>query len=356
MRAIDQVGAVRLLVDLGELDAAVILDGTIEVTDHSRRCRCLIVKSGDRGWVVKQGTNAETRPAVTNEAAMYDQFTRPGIHPNTPRLIHSDPSRGLLVIQFVNGGSLLDGGAAGEKDQRRHVGASMGEAVAAIHSYRGTFDELPAVAPPPILRFDRPTLDVLEYHSGASLELIRIVQARDELNGALSALARQWSPATRTHNDLRSDNIILAAGDGSPVVIDWEMAGLGDPLWDLAAPLAEQLMWWLDDGTAWVGPTSPGSMASGAGRALSHVHAFAFAFLDAYLSGMRKHAPRLAEISITELTKWCAARLVQAAFESTYRSPLVTASTRQLLQLALNMYHRPERAASLFFGIEEMTS
>lgn len=358
MRALDAASAVKLLVELDQLDMAVVMDGGIEVTDHSRRCLCIIVRSGDRGWVIKQGTNAETLPSVNNEAALYGLFSRPGIHPRTPRLVHGDQSRGVVVVDFVKGSSLLASGAAGDKDQRRRVGAALGAAIASIHSYRGSEDDLPVVSPPPILRFAEPTLDVLEYHSGASLELIRMVQTRDGLNDALRDLATAWSPVARIHNDLRSDNVIVEDGTGDLVVIDWEMAGLGDPLWDLAGPLAEQVAWWLDDPEAWTAPAraGDGGGSDGAMEALSRVHAFAYAFIDSYVAGMRENKPHAAPVRIADLMRWCAARLIQAAFESTYRSPVVTATARQLLQVALNMYQRPDRAAGIFLGLEEVAA
>lgn len=48
-----------------------------------------------------------------------------------------------------------------------------------------------------------------------------------------------WRPMCLVHGDLKHDNVLLV-DDGSVRIIDWEMARIGDPAWDLAG-LASRL-------------------------------------------------------------------------------------------------------------------
>ncbi len=60
------------------------------------------------------------------------------------------------------------------------------------------------------------------------------------LTGWLAEHVPQSPPATLIHNDFKLNNMLLAADDLTRVtaVLDWEMATIGDPLFDLAITLS----------------------------------------------------------------------------------------------------------------------
>jgi aminoglycoside phosphotransferase (APT) family kinase protein len=57
---------------------------------------------------------------------------------------------------------------------------------------------------------------------------------RPDLVAGLRRARAAWRPVGLIHGDCKLDNVIIA-DDGTIRLIDWEMARLGDPAWDLAA-------------------------------------------------------------------------------------------------------------------------
>jgi aminoglycoside phosphotransferase (APT) family kinase protein len=339
---INEVAAVRLLTELGELATDRLFDGSMVVTDHSRRSRCLIVRTGDQGWVLKQGGGSDTAEAVRFEARMYRVLARNGATLPVPRLIHADEPRSLLVTSMEDGLPMRE--AAGDTDEQQiWLAQKLGDVLARIHMVDDHAD-LPKLPPPPILAAFRPGLDSLRYRSSASLELIALLQQQEALCAELEVLTRLWRPIALSHNDIRSDNLLVDSAAQTLTVIDWELAGLGDPHWDLAGPLAEQLSWWLAEAKFWGNDTNA---ADDGAATLAPTHRFTLPYLGSYLN--RAGAAR---IDLLVLLRWCAARLVQSAFEIAYQHPILTAMSRQTLQLAANIFARPAHAARWLFGLE----
>lgn len=71
--------------------------------------------------------------------------------------------------------------------------------------------------------------------------LLHQAAARPALVQGLRRARGAWRALTLVHGDLKHDNLLQAA-DGSFALIDWEMARLGDPAWDLAGLLLRPLL------------------------------------------------------------------------------------------------------------------
>lgn len=333
---VDELSALRLLVELGELDTGLVMSPNLTVEDRSRRSRCLIVRVGDRGWVVKQGTSGDTASAVRHEIQVYRALTRGTTSLPVPRLVHADPGRSLLVVAHLDGLPLREAEhRLGDADDAHpRLAGALGNVLAMTHRWHDPA-LLPPQPAPPVLTAFRPGLDSMRYRSSASLALTGLLQEHPALCDALARLDHDWRPTALTHNDLRSDNLVVDPADGTVHLIDWELGGRGDPYWDLAGPLAERLSWWLIDGELWV----PGAEAA---TTLTPVRRFTAAYLGSY---------RTEDIDPRTLLRWCAARLVQAAFETVQQSAFVTAAARQLLQLSANIFDRPAAAAHWLLGL-----
>lgn len=65
-------------------------------------------------------------------------------------------------------------------------------------------------------------------------DVLAQIVARPELIAGLRRARAAWRPVGLIHGDCKLDNVIIG-DDGSIRLIDWEMARLGDPAWDLAA-------------------------------------------------------------------------------------------------------------------------
>jgi aminoglycoside phosphotransferase (APT) family kinase protein len=75
-----------------------------------------------------------------------------------------------------------------------------------------------------------------EYAHGAGLDFDVYLRVMQELEAHFRELHEQWRPDTIVHYDLRDDNILFPHEPGADCVvrlIDWELAGFGDPCYDV---------------------------------------------------------------------------------------------------------------------------
>ncbi len=86
----------------------------------------------------------------------------------------------------------------------------------------------------------------------ATAALLREAAADPVLVAGLRSARALWRPLALVHADLKHDNVLAAPGpDGLAVtVLDWEMARIGDPAWDLAA-LTARLVVARGEGPPW---------------------------------------------------------------------------------------------------------
>jgi thiamine kinase-like enzyme len=73
------------------------------------------------------------------------------------------------------------------------------------------------------------------------LPLLRKAAARPALVRGLRRARGAWRELALIHGDLKHDNL-LRDGAGHYALIDWEMARIGDPAWDLAGLLLRPLL------------------------------------------------------------------------------------------------------------------
>jgi hypothetical protein len=130
--------------------------------------------------------------------------------------------------------------------------AAAGRLLARVHragaeaARAGAFPTLPR-GPPGAL-----TLRLPEAVEGAAMaQLADALRGRSFFAASREPLLDAWrAHAGLVHHDVRWDNLLVAAGEdpqGGPVLrlIDWEMAGVGDPAWDVACYLGEHVRFWL---------------------------------------------------------------------------------------------------------------
>ncbi len=344
---VDERGAVQLLINLGALAPQSVLDGHVSVEDVSRRCRCLVVRDHHSGWAVKQGANVETRESVTNEARAYRALADTTLASTIPRFVHDDPELGVLVVEFVDGVAPREYEYDATEEARARYAFQLGHLLARLHTL--PIKEFGNRLPPRVLSCHWPSLHSIEFHSAASLHALAIIQQSADLRRALEAVYWDWSPTSFSHNDLRGDNIVVDEKSGKITLIDWEMAGVADPRWDLCALLAERLVAWLSDPEVWLpGPGADPHTSAAAG--LQHLHVFT-RFLLAGYAGIHGGIADSAQFT-SSVSTWTAARLVQAAIEHCHREAMISPLAEQMLQIAANIFGRPVEAGRLFFGLE----
>ena len=150
------------------------------------------------------------------------------------------------LAQQVGFPALLGGGRPGTAVPVSTVSPAttraLGRTVGALHRATAGFP-LPPAPPPLVLalvgRPEQPT------EAGSLSALVRstlsALDSRPLVTDAVAELRRPVGGCLVNH-DLKWDNVVLTGPAQQPVLLDWELAGLGDPAWDLGCLLAEHLV------------------------------------------------------------------------------------------------------------------
>ena len=283
-----------------------VVAGGLRIADASSRNRNLRVTAGPgASYLLKQGLAADSAHTLANEAAIYRRLAGA---PWMARLHAFDAGRSLLVLEWIEGGEDL---------LRRRISpalaGALGRALAAEHAVEPDGEEMRR-EPPWILALHRPPLEALRYLSAASVELVRLLQADAALTGALDELRAGWSCEALVHRDVKRANCV--AHGGRIALVDWEMAGWGDPAWDVGSVLGERL--------------EP---------------AVAAAFWRAYV-GARRLGAADAEALLGRSLRFAGARVVQTAFESAQELTALDAQIAGDVGAARGLLVEPQLAAA----------
>jgi len=118
-----------------------------------------------------------------------------------------------------------------------HHLVNLAAALADLH--KAPIEELYRKYPEWLLHPPVPTSTLLtpyEYVHGSGFDFDVYLRAMQELEPEFRELHEKWRPDTIVHCDLRDDNILFprrADGGWTVRIIDWELAGFGDPCFDV---------------------------------------------------------------------------------------------------------------------------
>jgi Ser/Thr protein kinase RdoA (MazF antagonist) len=224
----------RILVDEGVIDARAVLDGRASVSDLSRSNPVGLVHVDGRPVAVVKGRAASVDGVdpLAAEAAAYRWLAA---SPATARLAPTpalDVGRGAgIVTPLMTGAVTLHEALTSTPDASVTLIRKLGRMLGSVHSARAGAGDLAARRPwildVPAMRAPAPFA-----HSVAATQVVAEIRRRDTVTAAIARLAQSWSPRSAIHGDVKFDNVIVA-GDRM-LLVDWECAGLGEPVWDLA--------------------------------------------------------------------------------------------------------------------------
>lgn len=287
----------------------------------SKPCSCLILHAVDRSsshsvvdlrlrngerWIVKRARERRESPGVPTlgaEFAVYElAASQPALARLLPECLHRDEATQTLVVR-----------AAGEQYvPGPSTAAAFGADLAALH--RATQANL-------TLPMRRPwILDVLEPHGFGNPATATLVDDRPAVASRLRLLGAALENTCLVHNDMKFDNCVQ---QDRVHLIDWEIAGSGDPAWDVAGIVQDHL-----------------KMALQGAGGLDTLSAFLRAYLDHYAPA----DPRAFRMRLSGLA---AARLLQSAHEVVLAGG-PSAAARQMAHHAARLLYAPEKLFAVY--------
>lgn len=344
---LNQTSLLAYLLGRSWLDGDAVISGDAVVRERRLRHTSFVVEQdGPGGLFVKQlhDPHPEALSSLVREVAFYRAVVAgrlPGLAPVVPRLVGWDEHERVLALTRFDGDSAQDRAVAGRPltpDEATRTGDALARAhrvsaaTAQSMAPEALGDPMPwafhlarflETGPRPIPGAGRDLLDVLRNHP--------------LLVDWLAQLTAWWRPGTLIHGDLKWENVLLgrSGGDVRVCLIDWEMASVGDPVWDVATLLQAALL-----RTCLVrGTSSPLERHD-----MQRFHFVQRAFLGAWASAMG-----LADLGTERrrLLAFTAARLVYSAYEHAAVSPTIHPAIVAMVTTAWQMLGDERHAATL---------
>jgi serine/threonine protein kinase len=183
-------------------------------------------------------------------------------------------------------------------------------------------------------------------------QIIQLIFKNAEFVQLLRQLETEWVPGTLVHNDVKFNNFLLNYDYEKKIInsvklIDWELADIGDPLWDVAAVMQNYLLLWLTTDV----PEQPGRQISFKKVKLEEVQPCISAFWKRYMQQL-KFEQAQQRTSLIKAVKYAALKLIHSCFEMAPGSTVLQPTNVKMLQMSLNILRSPDNAAVQLFGIK----
>jgi hypothetical protein len=352
--------------DTGLASADDVVGGDFGIVEVGRRNRNFLVLRPRTGSLfVKQVpiVAGETVLSFRREAACaqlaHDAGEGTALHGVAPTLRRYDPDRHVLVYDALDPGETLTELVARLGSLPAGVADRLGRTVAACHLESVRPGALAAVAPvlpgevPWVFQIGEKGEQVMPSMTGGVRQVLEAIRAVPELLYGLAALGAGWRRLALMHGDLKWDNVLVAgppAGDRELRLIDWELADLGDPLWDVAGMLVSFLQFWLMDVPAQQAADASRAPGDGATVPLAAARALAREFWAAYAETTRETFPLSGEPALLA-GRLTGARLVLFAFELVQGTPAMSPHAGLALRLGRDLLAEPGRAMAEILGL-----
>jgi aminoglycoside phosphotransferase (APT) family kinase protein len=348
-----QADIAHYLLSLGLVKPRVVVEQRLTVVDASRRnCVFLAAMRGGATYVVKQASPRHARTLAHEAAVLRVLADTRDLGAEVPTVVHEEREEARLVLR-TPGDALGWDKYQGSAGFPRTAARVLGRTLAGIHRLPADHveDLPPGVDPMWGLSLPEPphTL-VLDLSSGAQ-DLVSRLQGSRALCDRLEGLREACADATFVHGDLRWDNCLALAAQGSRrktrlLLVDWELAGGGAAGFDVGTVLAEYLCCWVGS-IPMVEPGNPGRFLTRARHPLSRMQPAIHAFWSAY----RLANPR--RPMLRRVIELAAVRVLQAAVERAQALATSSAHVVTLMQLADNMLRQPDDTAFSLLGLRE---
>ena len=332
-----RLDAIHHLLRIGLVTPGELLDGTVTVHESIGRNHMVRVERPDApSFTLKQPKDADAPDAMTmwTEAAIFwltandPEFGR--LAHWLPRYHHYQESNKLLTIEYVTAAdSLMSKLIAGPVEPA--LLREVGRAFALLH---GAVSRGSAAQPsrrlfrsdiPWVLTLGSAEARFMPGNPTASAVLGEILRRPD----AVAALARaraEWRTDQVIHGDAKGANVLIL-DDGSIRIIDWEIAALGDGLWDVAGMVHSLLL---------PNPLMPQEpVAVLQARATPWVEALCGGYVE---GGMAVRAGDWRETVV----RLAGARILQTCLEAVHYGGPVPQALPSLLAVAFELLVRPE--------------
>ena len=344
---------VHYLLERGLLAAESVVDGRLTVVPAARRNNNFsVVCTGGPSYFVKslQPSAAQGVETMRQEASLYSVArAEEGLAPLRevlPQFHLYDPQRSLLVVEHIPNAKTISELHIQLGEAAEWIAEITGRVLGTIHGAAAA--ALPRIDPN---SFRRITPWALSLHQitpsfgQPGVQLQTLLMTYPEYAQALDTMRAGWRPNTVVHGDMKFDNCLIteAGGERRLRIVDWELADLGDELWDVAGILQNYLYW-----------SAVSTQTTGAWTAsmpFEKLQPAMAAFWNAWALE-RGVAEGDRQPQLERASSFAAARLLQTVLEMLVVTPVMSGHVALMLQTSLNILRDPVTTARMIAGSE----
>lgn len=357
---ISQTEVIPFLLKSHRIQPASIIASDLKVMDISRRNQNFkVISKQTPSFLLKQGKHKNGTLTVSNEAKCYEWFhaeaAGKAFRPYLPNFHTYDTESHVLLLEYI----------PGMRDLRTHIGRvgrfsqeiakKVGKALGTLHTCPpGKTMPLHNARAPWILDVLYPRISDLRTLSSANLEAIKMIQRYPDFCDALDSLREEWEPHHLIHFDFKWDNILISTQEPDHrkrmlKIVDWELAQLGDPAWDVGTVFMDYLAFWLYS-IPITGDIPPENFPQLAKQPIEKMQPALNAFWQGYVRTRGLNTDEAHHLLLKSI-KFAAVRLVQTAYEVMQMNSKLTAPLLCLLQVSQNILKWPNEAIPQLLGI-----
>ncbi len=340
----------------------VISDGFV-VIESRRRNRNYRVRRGEQSPLfVKQVPMAvqETMSSLKREAECYrlakehPDFTP--LLPFVPHLIDYNAANHTIVTEFLPGAENLNEFYTRVGSFPERLAGLIGKALSECHRWSSKIVpslDAAKVFPrttPWMFTFLQNAETTMPAMSEGTKQAVALMRQHPEFVSGLAAMKTGWLQLCLIHGDIKWDNFLTTEHGDTLKIIDWELADIGDPSWDIAGVLAAYLQTFILAEAGFPAMTQgPAQLAS---RRLQDLWPAIGAFWTEYASGMHWTSEQ-ANMELARAVYFCAGRLLLTGIEMHINAPYVYQVLHGLIRYAAQIFNNPYQAGKDLFGISD---
>ena len=341
------------LLSIGLVDRESIVRADLRITvDQVRNQIIMVRRERDDGYFIKRILPSQPMAAETlaREAGFYQLVSSIesliSVRSIIPRFVHYAPERHQLTLQLIENSKNLSAFFLHNQALPIKLCAKVGKAIGTYSrsaSNATSNDARSQEQIPWILTLPRAGIASGVKISGGNSQLLAMLDRYPEFREHLNALLDSWENRGLVHGDMKWENCIVSETKETPAkmslyIIDWEIVGLGDPLWDVGSFMQSFFTMWILSTTAQADGTNGVEM-------LKQMQPGIKAFLDAF-----RESSGFTHDICDQVLRFAAARIIQTAFETMLTAQNMSVAAVQMLQLSSNIFSKPDEARQTLLG------